>query len=52
MTNNNNPVDSARLQEFTALLQRYKSGKASIERRAVAAENRSEEHTSELQSPS
>ena len=39
MTNNNHPVDSARLQEFTALLQRYKSGKASIERRAVAAEN-------------
>ena len=33
------PVDSARLQEFTRLLHRYKAGKASIEKRAVAAEN-------------
>ena len=39
MTNNTIPVDAARLQEFTRILQRYKAGKASVERRAVAAEN-------------
>ena len=39
MTNNTIPVDASRLQEFTRILQRYKAGKASIERRAVAAEN-------------
>ena len=40
MTNNKTqPVDASRLQEFTRILQRYKAGKASIERRAVAAEN-------------
>ena len=33
------PVDAGRLAEFTRILQRYKAGKASIERRAVAAEN-------------
>lgn len=33
------PVDARRLAEFTRILQRYKAGKASIERRAVAAEN-------------
>ena len=33
------PVDEGRLQEFTATLQRYKAGKASVERRAIAAEN-------------
>ena len=37
--NKNQPVDANRLQEFTRTLQRYKAGKASIERRAVAAEN-------------
>lgn len=39
MTNNTIPVDASRLQEFTRILQRYKAGKASVERRAVAAEN-------------
>ena len=40
MTNNKTqPVDAARLQEFTATLQKYRAGKASIERRAIAAEN-------------
>lgn len=33
------PVDSIRLQELTRILQKYKSGKSSIERRTVAAEN-------------
>ena len=33
------PVDERRLAEFTRILQRYKAGKASIERRTVAAEN-------------
>ena len=33
------PVDEKKLAEFTRILQRYKAGKASIERRAVAAEN-------------
>ena len=33
------PVDGSRLREFTRILQRYKAGKASVERRAVAAEN-------------
>ena len=33
------PVDEKRLREFTGILQRYKAGKASIERRTVAAEN-------------
>ena len=33
------PVDEKRLAEFTQLLQKYKAGKASIERRTVAAEN-------------
>lgn len=32
-------VDEGRLREFTGLLQKYKAGKASVERRAVAAEN-------------
>lgn len=40
MTNNKTqPVDARRLQEFTALLHSYRAGKASIERRAIAAEN-------------
>ena len=40
MTKNNTaPVDESRLQEFTATLQRYRAGKASVERRAIAAEN-------------
>ena len=39
MDKKTSPVDGARLQEFTALLQKYRAGKASIERRAVAAEN-------------
>ena len=39
MTNNTIPVDASRLQEFTRILQRYKAGKASVERRAVSAEN-------------
>ena len=33
------PVDEKRLAEFTRVLQKYKAGKASIERRTVAAEN-------------
>ena len=33
------PVDENRLAEFTRILQKYKAGKASVERRAVAAEN-------------
>lgn len=33
------PIDRARLQEMTRILQKYKSGKASIERRTIAAEN-------------
>ncbi len=33
------PVDESRLQEFTRLLHRYRAGKASIEKRSVAAEN-------------
>lgn len=33
------PVDRARVQEMTRILQRYKSGKASVERRTIAAEN-------------
>jgi len=33
------PVDDKRLAEFTRTLQKYKAGKASIERRTVAAEN-------------
>ncbi len=33
------PVDENRLAEFTRTLQKYKAGKASVERRAVAAEN-------------
>lgn len=33
------PVDAVRLQEFTRILQKYKSGKNSIERRTIAAEN-------------
>lgn len=33
------PVDSTRLAEFTKILQKYKAGKASIEKRTVAAEN-------------
>ena len=33
------PVDEKRLREFTGILQKYKAGKASIERRTVASEN-------------
>ena len=33
------PVDEKRLAEFTGILQKYKAGKASVERRTVAAEN-------------
>jgi len=33
------PVDEKRLAEFTKILQKYKAGKASVERRSVAAEN-------------
>ena len=33
------PVGEKRLAEFTRILQKYKAGKASIERRTVAAEN-------------
>ena len=33
------PVDDKRLAEFTQILQKYKAGKASVERRTVAAEN-------------
>ncbi len=32
-------VDAERLREFTAVLQKYKAGKASLERRVLAAEN-------------
>ena len=32
-------IDAGRLREFTAVLQKYKSGKAGLERRVVAAEN-------------
>ena len=32
-------VDSVRLEELTRILQRYKAGKANLERRVVAAEN-------------
>ena len=32
-------ITAERLREFTALLQKYKSGKASLERRVVSAEN-------------
>ena len=33
------PVDETRLCTFTSILQKYKAGKASVERRSVAAEN-------------
>jgi len=33
------PVDSERLREFTRILHKYKAGKASVEKRTVAAEN-------------
>ena len=33
------PVDETRLRELSEILQRYKTGKASVERRTVAAEN-------------
>ena len=33
------PVGGERLREFTQILHKYKAGKASIERRTVAAEN-------------
>ena len=33
------PVDEKRLAEFTGILQKYKAGKASVERRTVASEN-------------
>ena len=33
------PVDSRRLREFTGILQKYKAGKHSVERRTIAAEN-------------
>lgn len=33
------PVNGERLREFTRVLQKYKAGKASIERRTIAAEN-------------
>ena len=33
------PVDETRLRTFTSILQKYKAGKASVERRSVAAEN-------------
>lgn len=39
MENENQAVTSQRLREFTALLQKYKTGKASLERRVIAAEN-------------
>ncbi len=32
-------INAERLRDFTAVLQKYKSGKASLERRVVAAEN-------------
>ena len=33
------PVDESRLRTFTSILQKYKTGKVSVERRCVAAEN-------------
>ena len=33
------PVDSQRLREFTVILQKYKTGKHSVERPTIAAEN-------------
>ncbi len=33
------PVDGQRLREFTGILQKYKAGKHSVERRTIAAEN-------------
>lgn len=33
------PVDGGRLREFTGILQKYKAGKHSVERRTIAAEN-------------
>ena len=33
------PVDARRLQEFTEILQKYRAGKQSIERRTIGAEN-------------
>lgn len=39
MENENCAVTAKRLMEFTALLQKYKAGKASLERRVIAAEN-------------
>lgn len=39
MENENCAVTARRLTEFTALLQKYKAGKASLERRVIAAEN-------------
>ena len=33
------PVDGERLRKFTVELQKYKAGKASVESRAIAAEN-------------
>lgn len=39
MEKENRAVTSQRLREFTALLQKYKTGKASLERRVIAAEN-------------
>lgn len=39
MENENRAVNQQRLREFTALLQKYKTGKASLERRVIAAEN-------------
>lgn len=33
------PVDSRRLREFTGILQKYKAGKHSVEKRTIAAEN-------------
>ena len=33
------PVDESRLRTFTSILQKYKAGKVSVERRCVAAEN-------------
>ncbi len=33
------PVDGQRLREFTGILQKYKTGKHSVERRTIAAEN-------------
>lgn len=39
MDNENRAVSPERLRKFTALLQKYKTGKASLERRVIAAEN-------------